>query len=104
MADSNLPVNPNFKADNALISSGTRWEKFRHEEKARKIIRNVKTLKLDEMKKHGDDLYEIHLVNEKALIDAFNDKRLKSKRLIKKAKKVIKRREEEATNKKKATE
>lgn len=101
MTDSNLPVNPNFKADNKLISNGTRWEKFRREEKARKIIRNVKTLKLDEMKKHGDELYEIHLVNEKALIDAFNDKRLKSKRLIKKAKKVIKRREEEK-NKKKA--
>lgn len=96
-------IDPNFKADNKLISNGTRWEKFKHEEKARKIIRNVKTLKLDEMKKHGDDLYEIHLVNEKALIDAFKDKKLKSKRLIKKAKKIIKRRKEDS-KKEKATE
>ena len=99
MADLNAPVNPNFKADNKLISNGTRWEKLRRDREWQRMIRNVKTLKLDEMKKHGDELYEIHLINEKALIDAFNDKRLKSKRLIKKAKKIIKKREEAAKKK-----
>lgn len=99
MTDPNAPVNPNFYATNKLFSNGTKQEKIRRDKIAQKMIRNVKILKLNEMKKHGDDLYEIHLINEKALIDAFNDKKLKSKRLIKKAKKIIKMREEAAAKK-----
>ena len=81
---------------NALISNGTRQEKFRRDRIADKMIKHVKTMDLKEMKKHGDEVYEIHINNETALIQAYNDKKLKSKGLIKKAKKAIKRREEAA--------
>lgn len=89
-------MNGQIVYSNALISNGTRQEKFRRDRIADKMIKHVKTMDLKEMKKHGDEAYEIHINNETALIQAYNDKRLKSKNLIKKAKKAIKRREEAA--------
>ena len=87
-------IDPNFKADNKLISNGTREEKLKRDRIAQKMIRHVESMNLKDMKKHGDDVYAAYLANETSLIEAFNNKQLKSKNLIKKAKKIIKRREE----------
>ena len=87
-------IDPNFKADNKLISNGTREEKLRRDRIAQKMIKHVKSMNLKDMKKHGDDVYAAYLANETSLVEAFNNKQLKSKSLIKKAKKIIKKREE----------
>ena len=92
-------IDPNFKADNKLISNGTREEKLKRDRIAQKMIRHIESMNLKDMKKHGDDVYAAYLANETSLIEAFNNKQLKSKNLIKKAKKIIKKREE--TSKKK---
>ena len=82
---------------NALESLGTRQEQNRRIKKLDNAIKKIKPLKVDEMKKHGDELYEINLLKEDCLISAYNDKRLKSKALIKSAKKAIAKREKMAT-------
>ena len=92
-------INPNFYATNKLISSGTREEKLRRDRLAQKMIKHVEVLNLKDMKKHGDDTYDAYIANETALVEAFNNKQLKSKNLIKKAKKIIKRREEASKKK-----
>ena len=92
-------IDPNFKADNKLISNGTREEKLKRDRIAQKMIIHIESMNLKDMKKHGDDVYAAYLANETSLIEAFNNKQLKSKNLIKKAKKIIKKREE--TSKKK---
>ena len=93
-------INPNFYATNKLISNGTREEKLRRDRIAQKMIRHVESMDLKDMKEHGDKVYDIYIANETALIEAFNNKQLKSKNLIKKAKKIIKKREESASKKK----
>lgn len=87
-------MNGQIVYSNALISNGTKQEKFKRDRLANKMIKNMQSMKLKEMKEHGDKVYETYINNETALIEAYNDKRLKSKGLIKKAKKAIKRREE----------
>lgn len=93
-------INPNFYATNKLISNGTREEKLKRDRLAQKMIKNVEVMNLKDMKKHGDEVYDAHVANETALIEAFNNKQLKSKNLIKRAKKIIKKREEFASKKK----
>jgi hypothetical protein len=56
-------------------------------------------MNLKDMKKHGDKVYDAYVANETSLIEAYNNKQLKSKNLIKKAKKIIKRREEASKKK-----
>ena len=92
-------INPNFYATNKLISNGTREEKLRRDRLAQKMIKHVKVMNLKDMKKHGDEVYDAYVANETALIEAYNNKQLKSKNLIKKAKKIIKRREEASKKK-----
>ena len=79
---------------NMSNSPRTKTERVRHDRITSNAIKTVKSLKLDEMKKHGDELYDIHVAKEDNLINAYNDKRLKSKALIKQAKKIIKKRAE----------
>lgn len=92
-------IDPNFYATNKLISNGTREEKLRRDRIAQKMIKHVESMNLKEMKEHGDNVYAAYLANETSLIEAFNNKQLKSKNLIKKAKKIIKRREEASKKK-----
>lgn len=92
-------INPNFYATNKLISNGTREEKLKRDRLAQKMIKNVEVMNLKDMKKHGDEVYDAYVANETALIEAFNNKKLKSKNLIKRAKKIIKRREEASKKK-----
>ena len=92
-------INSNFYATNKLISNGTREEKLRRDRLAQKMIKHVKVMNLKDMKKHGDEVYDAYVANETALIEAYNNKQLKSKNLIKKAKKIIKRREEASKKK-----
>ena len=82
---------------NALESLGTRQEQNRRIRKLDNVIKNMKPMKVEEMKQHGDDLYEINLLNENYLLSAYNDKKLKSKALIKNAKKIIAKHEKMAT-------
>lgn len=84
---------------NALVSNGTRHEKLRNDRKAFNTIKHTNTMDLKDMKKHGDDAFEALKVKEDNLVEAYNDKRLKSKELIKQAKRIIKRREEAALKK-----
>jgi hypothetical protein len=71
---------------------------------AEKMIKNVKTLTLEELKKEGDKAYADRQARDAALLEAFNNKKLKSKRLIKEAqflkrifKKNIKKEQAKAT-------
>ena len=79
---------------NSSNSPKTKAERTKVDRIASNAIRNVKSLKIEELKKHGDELYDIHVAKEENLISAYNDKRLKSKALIKQAKKIIKKRAE----------
>jgi len=88
-------IDSNFKADNKLISNGTREEKLKRDRIAQKMIKHVKVMNLKDMKKHGEEAYDIHIANETALLEAFKEKKLKSKALIKKAKKIIKKQKNE---------
>ncbi len=79
---------------NMSNSPRTKAERVRNDRITNNAIKTVKSLKLDEMKKHGDELYDIKVLHENALLDAYKEKRLKSKNLIKQAKKLIKKRAE----------
>ena len=81
---------------NKLISKGTKREKFKNDQRAKNLKRNVQVLKLKEMKEHGDKLYDEFCANEDYLISGYENKKLKSKKLIKQARKVINKRKEEA--------
>ena len=92
---------------NKLVSTGTKQEKFRKDRNAQKMTKITKSLKINEMKKHGDELYDKAILEEESLLDAYNNKRLKSKRLIKEARKTINKRNKEAEaaqNKEEVTE
>ncbi len=80
---------------NELVSEGTKREKFRQNRIAQNLKRNVEVLKLKEMKEHGDKLYDNFCANEEYLISGYKDKKLKSKKLIKQARKIIAQRNKE---------
>lgn len=61
-----------------------------------KMIRNTKTKKAHEIMKENEELYEQKVANEDALLAAFEDKKLKSKTLIKQALRIKKERTEAA--------
>ena len=82
---------------NKLISNGNTREKYNRDKKAQDMAETVQVMKIDEMKKHGDELYEVARAKEDYLINGYNDKKLKSKALIKSAKKTIAKRAKEAS-------
>lgn len=67
-----------------------------------KLIKNTKILSAIDLKKESDALYEKQINYENNLLEAFADKRLKSKALIKQALKIkkIKAKELEESEKK----
>ena len=67
------------------------------EKKVKKLdLRHISKLSFDELKKEGDKLYIKKLETEDHLVDAYNNKRVKSQTLVKQAKTIIARREKEA--------
>ena len=74
-------------------SNKTQQEKNRDRTRADNFIRSVKSLSEDELKKEAKLLYEQQQSANEALLDAFENKRLKSKNLIKQAIKLKKDKE-----------
>lgn len=54
------------------------------------LIRNTKTLDLKGLKEESDKLFDEKKAKEDSLINAYNDKKLKSKSLIREAQNLIK--------------
>lgn len=81
-------------------------EKESSVKKSKKLdLRHVKSLSFEELKKEGDKIYADNRFKEDALVEAYNDKKVKSQTLIKKAKSVIaKRAKEEVAAQKKAAQ
>lgn len=52
------------------------------------MMRNMKVQTYEELKKEGEDLYEVKLARENSLLEAYKEKILKSKELIKEARKI----------------
>lgn len=76
----------------------TRQERVRREQKFNNAIRNIKSQTVEEMKKESDKLFDAKNAENAQLLQAFKDKKLKSKALIKKAK-ALKKKEKEAAKK-----
>lgn len=76
----------------------TRQERIRREQKFNNAIRNVKSQSVEDMKKESDELFDAKNAENAQLLQAFKDKKLKSKALIKKAK-ALKKKEKEAAKK-----
>ena len=54
------------------------------------MVKNVKTLTLNEMKKQTEVNFQEKKAREESLVQAYKDKKLKSKALIKEARSLIK--------------
>lgn len=79
----------------------TKEDRIRREHKFNNVIRNVETLSVDKLKEESDKLFDKRNQNNAELILAFKEKKLKSKKLIKKAK-ALKKKEKEAAQAKSA--
>lgn len=82
----------------------TKAEKVRRMRKFDNAIRNTKKLSYEDLEKVSKESYEKHLANNAALLKAYEEKKLKSKTLIKKAKALKKAKAEAAAKKKKQAE
>ena len=76
----------------------TRQERIRRERKFNNAINNAKSITVEEMKKESEKLCDAKNAENVQLLQAFKDKKLKSKALIKKAK-ALKKKEKEAEKK-----
>lgn len=76
----------------------TRQERVRRERKFNNAINNAKSITVEEMKKESEKLFDTKNAENVQLLQAFKDKKLKSKALIKKAK-ALKKKEKEAAKK-----
>lgn len=78
---------------NSVYKAETKTEKTHKIKNFNKLIDNTKSLKLEDLKKHGDNLYTTQKNAENDLLQAYNDKKLKSKKLIKQALRIKKERD-----------
>lgn len=69
----------------------TRQERARREQKFNNAIRNAQSVTIEQMKKESEKLFDAKNAENVQLLQAFNDKKLKSKALIKKAKALKKK-------------
>ena len=74
-----------FATINDLSHSLSTKEIARKEKNFNNAIHNEKTLSVEKLKKHYEELYEKKLQEENNLLEAFKEKKLKSKTAIKKA-------------------
>lgn len=72
------------------------------ERKFSKAIKNTKTLKYFELVEQSEKRDAAKVANENQLVQAYNDKKLKSATLIKQAQAILKKREKQTKNTKKA--
>lgn len=98
-----MPKGQTLVGTNALEfgNTETRQERIRRERKFTNAIRNVKSQSVEDMKKESNELFDAKNAENAQLLQAFKDKKLKSKALIKKAK-ALKKKEKEAAKKKAA--
>ena len=78
---------------NDTINAETAAQKQHREQQFATAIHNVKSLSLEDLKKHSDEVYASIEADKTQLLDAFNEKKLKSKTAIKRALQVKKERE-----------
>jgi hypothetical protein len=73
------------------INDIPKYNKTREDEKrASNLIRKTKTLNYLDLKAEGDDAFKVKKAEDDNLISLYEDKKLKSKKLIKKAQNLIK--------------
>jgi len=84
------------------VKPKTYAEKYRDNRSFQKTMAKTKTLSAEDLKKESAELYEIKVWQEENLVAAYNDKRIKSKNLAKKARKLIA--DKKKTSNKAATE
>ena len=83
------------------VSTETAQEKFKRERSFKNATHNVRSLSLEDMKKHSDELFAKKQAEDANLLDAFEQKKLKSKVVIKKATQLKKIKDAEAAKKQK---
>lgn len=79
----------------------TRTETKGKKQRAAKIIRNTCSKSYEDLKKEANAAYEVAEVRKADLLQAYEDKKLKSKALIKEAQAIKKTQAEKATKKNK---
>ena len=79
--------------NNAItIEKVSRKDRINKDKKFSNLIRNTKSLRSFDLKKEGEDLYERRILEEDKLLDAFENKLVKSKNAIKQAIRIKKER------------
>lgn len=77
---------------NSIKNTETKSDKIKRMKNFDNLIHNTKILSKEDLKKHGDDLFTEKKNAEDQLLEAYNDKKLKSKKLIKQALRIKKER------------
>lgn len=78
---------------NSVKNTETKAEKIKRMQNFNKVIDNTKILSMKELKKHGDDLYADKKAVEDNILNAYNEKKLKSNKLKKQALRIKKERD-----------
>ena len=73
-----------------------------NDKKFNKLIRNTKTLSVEDLKKEANDLHEANEIKENSLIVGLDNNLLKSEKAIKEATRIKKMRERDNNKKKNA--
>jgi hypothetical protein len=95
MKEKRAPKGWTFISTNEPENTETEHSRNRREENFRKAIRNTKSLKEFDLKKESEKLAEANKIADAQLLAAFEDKKLKSKALIKKAQQLKKKAKKE---------
>lgn len=80
------------KTVNDVIDNSTTKEKETREQSFKLLIHNTKTLSIKKLKEKSDELFKVEKAKEDSLLAAFDNKQLKSKKLIKQALRIKKER------------
>jgi hypothetical protein len=86
--------------DNRIGGAGSRAEQVQRDHAFNKMSRALVHNKTIDLKKEGDEAFVAQKAREDSLVAAFDEKKLKSKTLIKEAKAIIAKREKDAKAKK----
>lgn len=89
----------NFATINDLSNSLSKQEKIKREQRFNDAIRNTKTLSVEALKQHSDELYDKQMAEDEKLLQAFTDKKVKSKTAIRRALRLKKERTAVTENK-----
>lgn len=78
---------------NDIINAETAAQKQHREQAFSNAIKNVKTMDLESLKEHSDKIFSEKKAEDESLLEAFDNKKLKSKALIKRALQLKKERD-----------